>query len=199
LVVGGFPLEREVPAAFAAGRRYSLWQDLSAQPHLLPLARLVCGIRKALAPISGNTLPEKPEFLLKKHYDLTKRKEIIMEKQAQVVSFQESLGVFFRNYVVFGGRSSRSEFWYIALWSVLISIVSSLGAAVSADLGAVLSVLTIIIGLGALLPAVALVLRRLRDAGFSPWLILLSLVPFVGNIVVLVLCAMASKPVATEF
>lgn len=122
-----------------------------------------------------------------------------MEKQAQVVSFQESLGVFFRNYVVFGGRSSRSEFWYIALWSVLISIVSSLGAAVSADLGAVLSVLTIIIGLGALLPAVALVLRRLRDAGFSPWLILLSLVPFVGNIVVLVLCAMASKPVATEF
>jgi uncharacterized membrane protein YhaH (DUF805 family) len=121
-----------------------------------------------------------------------------MEKQAQVVSFQGSLGVFFRNYVVFGGRSSRSEFWYIALWSVLISLVTSLGAAVSEDLGAVLGVLSFIIGLGALLPGIALILRRLRDAGYSPWLILLSFVPFVGSIVVLILCAMASKPVATE-
>ena len=50
-----------------------------------------------------------------------------MEKQAQAVSFQGSLGVFFRNYLVFGGRSSRSEFWYIALWSVLISLVTSIG------------------------------------------------------------------------
>jgi len=59
-----------------------------------------------------------------------------MEKQAQAVSFQGSLGVFFRNYLVFGGRSSRSEFWYIALWSVLISLVTSIGTAAFEDFGA---------------------------------------------------------------
>jgi uncharacterized membrane protein YhaH (DUF805 family) len=147
----------------------------------------------------GERLPEKPECLLKKHYGLRKRKEIIMEKQAQAVSFQGSLGVFFRNYLVFGGRSSRSEFWYIALWSVLISLVTSIGTAAFEDLGVVVSGLSIILGLATLLPGIALVLRRLRDAGFSPWLILLNFVPFVGAIVVLILCAMASKPVATEF
>ena len=108
------------------------------------------------------------------------------------------LGVFFRNYLVFGGRSSRSEFWYIALWGVLISLVTSIGTAAFEDFGAVVSVLSIILGLATLLPGIALVLRRLRDAGYSPWLILLSFVPFVGSIVVLILCAMASKPVATE-
>jgi len=121
-----------------------------------------------------------------------------MEKQAQVVSFQESLGVFFRNYVVFGGRSSRTEYWYIWLWSTLLGVVSFFALLISQELASVLSVLFFILALAALLPGISLTVRRLRDAGFSPFLILLILVP-VGGLVVVILCAMASKPVATEF
>ena len=51
----------------------------------------------------------------------------------------------------------------------------------------------IIFGLAVFLPGLALVVRRLRDAGFHWALIFVGFVPFVGSIALLVLLAMPTK------
>ena len=35
------------------------------------------------------------------------------------ISFPKAFGRFFKKYVVFHGRASRSEFWWVVLWSVI--------------------------------------------------------------------------------
>jgi uncharacterized membrane protein YhaH (DUF805 family) len=47
---------------------------------------------------------------------------------------------------------------------------------------------------GVLLPSLAVTIRRLHDAGYSGWLYLLTLVPYVGAIVVFVFTLLNSQP-----
>jgi hypothetical protein len=42
------------------------------------------------------------------------------------MTFLEAISSGFRNYVGFSGRASRSEFWYWILFTVLVSIVTSI-------------------------------------------------------------------------
>ena len=42
------------------------------------------------------------------------------------MTFSEAISSGFRNYVGFSGRASRSEFWYWILFTVLVSIVTSI-------------------------------------------------------------------------
>jgi uncharacterized membrane protein YhaH (DUF805 family) len=42
------------------------------------------------------------------------------------MTFFEAISSGFRNYVGFSGRASRSEFWYWILFTVLVSIVTSI-------------------------------------------------------------------------
>ena len=50
-----------------------------------------------------------------------------------------------------------------------------------------------IFSLGLLLPNLAICCRRLRDGGFSPWLILLSLIPGIGALALAVMFCLPSK------
>ena len=86
-------------------------------------------------------------------------------------------------YVEFGCRAGRPEFWWFALANFIIWSVLSL---VSATLAGIYS-------LAVLLPSLAVAARRLRDAGFTPWLLLLYLIPVIGWIALLVLYCMPSK------
>lgn len=87
-----------------------------------------------------------------------------------------------KKYVEFNGRAGRPEFWWFVLANFLISMV----------LGFVLPSLSMLYGLAVLVPSIAVGVRRLRDAGFNPWLELLILVP-VANLALLVVWAMPSK------
>lgn len=78
-----------------------------------------------------------------------------------------------KKYVEFKGCASRSEFWWFALVSFLVSILLGIIA------GIVHLPLSILYFLAVLLPSIAVGARRLRDAGFSPWLMLLLLIPLV--------------------
>lgn len=83
----------------------------------------------------------------------------------------------FKNYVNFRGTASRPEYWYWVLFTVLVSIV--VGALDrSGNLGNAFSIAT-------LLPSLGVLVRRLRDAGFSwVWVLLPvpGLIPFVLGI-----------------
>ena len=113
---------------------------------------------------------------------------------------------FFKGYVDFAGRSTRSEYWWVWLGNMilLIPFYSAYGNALanSRDEGALIAlggtvIIYMIIGLALFLPGLALTVRRLRDAGFHWALIFVGFVPLVGSIALLVLLAMPTKEEAT--
>ena len=117
---------------------------------------------------------------------------------------------FFKKYATFSGRASRSEYWWWALVSFIVSIVINIitstgmttdasGAAVIGP-GAVIGlVLAVIWGLGTIVPSLALLARRLHDVNMSAWLILLVLVPFLGGLALLVMAILPSNPAGQRF
>ena len=112
---------------------------------------------------------------------------------------------FFKGYVDFAGRSTRSDYWWIWLGNMIIYIpfFFAYGNAISnprnesalISLGGT-AIIYMVIGLALLLPGLALTVRRLRDAGFHWALIFIVFIPL-GSIVLLVLLAMPTKEEAT--
>ena len=111
---------------------------------------------------------------------------------------------FFKGYVDFTGRSTRSEYWWIWLTNILllIPLYSAYFNAIFSEgeegaflaLGG-LAIVYMIFGLALILPMLALTVRRLRDAGFHWALIFVHFIPVVGGIALLVLLAMPTKEV----
>lgn len=109
---------------------------------------------------------------------------------------------FFKGYVDFAGRSTRSDYWWVFLGNMILCIpfYLSYGNALanSRNEGALITlgfiaIIYFIFGLALFLPSLALMVRRLRDAGFHWALIFVGFVPFVGSIALLVLLAMPTK------
>ena len=108
---------------------------------------------------------------------------------------------FFKGYVDFAGRSTRSDYWWIWLGNMIIytPFFFAYGNAISnprnesalISLGGT-AIIYMVIGLALLLPGLALTVRRLRDAGFHWALIFIVFIPL-GSIVLLVLLAMPTK------
>ena len=90
--------------------------------------------------------------------------------------------VITKKYIAFGGTAKRPEFWYFFLFSIIVSIV----------LGWIPLIGQLIL-LALLIPSLAVGARRLRDAGFTPWLLLLNLLIGIGTLIVLIICALPSK------
>ena len=74
-------------------------------------------------------------------------------------------------YVGFDGRAGRPEFWWFALFTLLVGIVFSI-------LG--LDIIGMLVNLALLLPSLSVGARRLHDIGKSGWFQLLWLIPFIG-------------------
>lgn len=104
------------------------------------------------------------------------------------------------NYTNFHGRASRPQFWYWVLAQFLIFLVLGLldNFVVNPALGIDTTVddtsrpLSFLYALATVIPSIAVAVRRLRDAGYSPWLLLIGLIPFV-NLVLLYFYVQPSK------
>ena len=116
----------------------------------------------------------------------------------------EAYKSFFKGYVDFTGRSTRSEYWLVWLTNILLLIpfYSAYFDVIFSEEndGALLvfgglAIIYMIFGLALFLPWLALTVRRLRDAGFHWALIFVGFIPMVGGIALLVLLAMPSKEV----
>lgn len=113
------------------------------------------------------------------------------------------VGSFFRRYADFGGVCSRRDFWMSVLTYYIVSmgvagLAMLLFAAGPAGMIAGIAVASVF-SLALAVPSWALVLRRLRDAGKSPWLALLGFIPLVGSVILLVmLCLPTQYPRAEE-
>ena len=105
------------------------------------------------------------------------------------MTFGESIKACFSKYAAFDGRAVRSEFWWFALFTFLVS----------AGAGMVSQTLSGLFSLAVLLPSLAVGARRLHDIDKSGWWQLVSLVPLVGWLVVLYWYLQPTQPQANRF
>ncbi|WP_455462056.1 DUF805 domain-containing protein [Streptococcus salivarius] len=106
---------------------------------------------------------------------------------------------FWKGYVDFTGRSTPSDYWFAYSAHVLIFFASYLLLAVfqrmAVDETSLLTNEVIFLfiffayGVAAVLPGIAITIRRLRDAGCNWLYIFIPLIPFVGIfILIFLLC-----------
>lgn len=94
-------------------------------------------------------------------------------------------------YVDFSGRSTVREYWMAVLFNFIISFVLGLIVGIIP----ILSFLTGLYSLAALVPGLALCIRRLKDAGKEWYWIFIGLIPLVGTIILII---MLCKPSVAE-
>ncbi len=133
-------------------------------------------------------------------------------------TFGQAVKRFFTGYVRFTGRASRSEFWWAALFTLLVGlgpgilmVIAYVGIASEAIAGAedpplgmivlllVAYGVAMLFSLALLLPTIAVTWRRLHDANLAGPLYFLSFVPFAGGIALIVLACLPSKPEGRRF
>ena len=117
--------------------------------------------------------------------------------RADANTFVGALKDGFSRYVDFKTRSTRSQLWWWALWSLLLSfgaaiVDASIGAGDSGPLG-------LLVSLGMFLPSLAVAIRRLHDIGRSGWWYLIVFVPLVGLIVLIVFFCTKSQDTANQW
>ncbi len=98
----------------------------------------------------------------------------------------------FKEYATFSGRARRKEFWFFMLFYMIFmfvaTILDSLLGLFSDELG--MGLFGAIFAIGALLPNLAVTIRRLHDINRSAWWILISFIPLIGAIILLIfLCS----------
>ncbi len=134
-------------------------------------------------------------------------------------SFGQAVARFFKRYVQFHGRSSRSEFWWVQLMFFGVSLIFSalsaswypevLNAMVTGDPAQIAAAtalipgwyttLTTIWGLATIIPSLALIWRRLHDSNLAgPWYFLIF-VPVAGALALLVFMLRDSRPEGRRF
>jgi uncharacterized membrane protein YhaH (DUF805 family) len=102
-------------------------------------------------------------------------------------------------YAVFSGRARRKEYWMFALVSMLIGIGLALLDGILHLRVEGKGVLTTLYGLGVLIPALAVGVRRLHDTDRSGWWMLLGLIPVAGALVLLVFFVLSGTPGTNRF
>lgn len=105
-------------------------------------------------------------------------------------------------YFRISGRASRAEYWWFYLFANLVIMAASMLSVVAAVLlemqaaneVVALSMLFfgLIVTLSMVIPSITATVRRLHDTNRSGWWYLISLVPYIGNIVLIVFCCLPS-------
>lgn len=113
-----------------------------------------------------------------------------IDRFGAIMNFTSAIKSGFFNFTNFRGTATRAEYWYWQLFTFLVGLpLLGLGLLVGSDLaGLAWSPILEIAG-------AAVLVRRLRDAGRSPWQALILAVPLAVQVVLkLVLTPMAGSP-----
>ena len=128
-----------------------------------------------------------------------------------------------KNYAVFNGRATRSEFWYFFLIHVVVILI--LGVIDNAIWGSYsgfelfrhtddlysseslyavntmgpIGILTTIYFIAASVPYLAVAVRRLHDTNRSGWWVLIKIIPIVGLIVIFIFMVLDGTPGDNRF
>lgn len=104
----------------------------------------------------------------------------------------------FKQTFDFKGRATRKDFWFAQLFNLLVCILFCMIALLFYKDAQIFTKAIIALeglyGVITFLPSISLICRRLRDAGFSPYIILISVFG-IGIIILFCLVCMPSKQV----
>lgn len=118
------------------------------------------------------------------------------------MTFVGTVKFSYKNYTRFSGRASRSEYWYWSLFNVLVFVAACFIYGLYLSFRYLLPfelkyfvydnddkflLLFLIIVLSTIIPGMARGVRRLHDTNQSGALLFLSLIPFVGPVLLLIL------------
>jgi uncharacterized membrane protein YhaH (DUF805 family) len=113
------------------------------------------------------------------------------------IPFPQAFTRFWKKYVRFDGRASRSEFWFWALWWAIGNIVTNLIDTVIG--GSDSNVVGGLWALATLVGFIALTVRRLHDVNFSGLLALLFIIPPIGVLFAIVIGCIPSVREGARF
>jgi uncharacterized membrane protein YhaH (DUF805 family) len=99
------------------------------------------------------------------------------------VTMRTAVKTVLSKYATFRGRARRSEYWYFALFQLIAYMVAGV---LDYVIFGRQSLFSAIVGLGLLIPVLAVSVRRLHDTNRSGWWLFLSLVPFIGGVILLI-------------
>ena len=117
------------------------------------------------------------------------------------MGFKEAVVSVLSKYADFTGRARRSEYWYFALFTMLISMVLGLLAGIAGDgvLSKIITGISGLVSLGLFVPGLAVCWRRLHDIGKSGAFYFLGLIPLVGAIILIVWFCQDSQPGTNQY
>ena len=98
-----------------------------------------------------------------------------------------------KKYFCFEGRASRKEFWMFFLANFIVTTILGFIP------GRVGMIIQAVYSLAILLPFLGVTARRLHDTGRSGWMMLLAFIPFVGALIVIILCALEGQKEANQY
>lgn len=106
-----------------------------------------------------------------------------------------------QKYADFSGRARRTEYWMFALLNFIFAIVAlmidyMLGT-INKEFGS--GIIYSLFSLAIILPTWAVSVRRLHDVGKSGWWLLISLIPFIGDIWLFILTVTDSQTGDNEY
>ena len=89
------------------------------------------------------------------------------------MSFGDAIVSVLRNYLTFSGRAPRSEYWYWALFILIVSVIAMVvDLMVFAESG--INPVGTVVSLGLLLPNISVAVRRLHDIDRTGWWFLIA-------------------------
>lgn len=94
------------------------------------------------------------------------------------VTFGKAISHVMSHYADFTGRARRSEYWWFVLFHFILLLIPGVN---------------VIWALAAIIPMMAVTIRRLHDTGKSGWCVLFALLPLVGTILLIVWCCQDSS------
>ena len=116
-----------------------------------------------------------------------------------MVSFGESIKTCLtKKYFTVSGRATRAEYWwfqffyYLVVWGLFLAIVLLTDGGTKFVSVESIAWPVIIYYVLMSIPLFCVRIRRLHDAGFSGWVILLSLIPYVGVLILFIMSLIKS-------
>lgn len=100
------------------------------------------------------------------------------------------------------GEANRADWWIVTIVGVSVAQVALILALLEALKGADASwfgvVAGMVAGLAGIWTVIAVTVRRFRDRGESPWMVLVALIPIVGELWILLACGILPNPRRTR-
>ena len=122
------------------------------------------------------------------------------------MSFGQAVKSFWSQYATFKGRARRSEYWFIQLFLVLTNLaVAAIDLALmDGDVDRFIAnggggIVGLVWILATIVPALAVLVRRLHDTGKNGWWALIGFVPLAGGIVLLAFSVLDSDAGENRF